>query len=143
MQDSVMSQVVAFPEVALPIRNVLNNKGFSQKLHDNIQQIISATYVVLATIQSNEILAVDQEKLKKMSIGFYSIYEVFSRVAEPVIMTLMIYGFILYAIDKNGKGLTRIKQGAYSFLGITLLPDAFELLRWIGHMIHDVVKGGF
>ena len=67
--------------------------------------------------------------------GFENILDIFTAIAEPILWFYALTACILMATKNKDSGIQKLKQVAYAYAGIALLPTFFALLRWLSEMI--------
>jgi len=67
--------------------------------------------------------------------GFTTIIDIFTAIAEPILWFYALTACILMATKSKNVGLDRLKQVAYAYAGIALLPTFFAFLRWVSEII--------
>lgn len=137
-EDKQMLQVQVYPVEACPIQHTINSK-YSDK--GELWKLGLFAFMSAVFTNSNVTFAETKEATQKMAEAWDKLYEVISIVCDPIFAGLYIYAFILYAMDsRERKGLALLKQLTFAFLGITLLPQLFDLLRWFGKMLGSVIS---
>lgn len=125
---------IPFPSSAPFIRSrVVEGK---HKHKDHVYKIIYAS--LAAGLTPTQAFAAEKG-IEGLADIFYKIYDILTILAEPVLMGLFVYGFILYAMEKQQVGMKRIKAAGFAYIGIVMLPGIFKLLRWVGIMLRDAV----
>ena len=92
------------------------------------------SYSGTASASSN---AKDAEKIRQ---GFSEILDLFTAIAEPILWFYALTACILMATKSKDAGLNRLKQVAYAYGAIALLPTFFALIRWIADMIKGSIQ---
>lgn len=73
--------------------------------------------------------------------GFMDIVDIFTAIAEPILWFYALIGFIMMATGKSkDAGWNRIKNVGYAYIGISMLPTMFQMLRWISNIIRSSIS---
>lgn len=85
--------------------------------------------------------AVAETGADQLRDGFSEILDVLTAVAEPVLWFYALIGCIMIATGKSkDSGWEKLKQVGYAYLGISLLPAFFALLRWLSNLIQGSIS---
>lgn len=71
--------------------------------------------------------------------GFEQLLDVFTAIAEPILWFYALTACILMATKSKQAGWDRLKQVAYAYAGITLLPTFFAFIRYIAVIIKESI----
>lgn len=83
--------------------------------------------------------ATSTESAEKIRVGFGEILEVFTALAEPILWFYALTACILMVTKNKEIGWNRLKQVAYAYAAIALLPTFFSFLRWIADMLKGAI----
>jgi len=115
----------------------------SGELEENRKSLIRA---VVATIFSSSVM-VNLSKhthanvgAEDIRIGFSEILDIFTAIAEPILWFYALTACVLMATKNKEAGWQRLKQVAYAYAAIALLPTFFALLRWMSDMIQNSIS---
>lgn len=96
---------------------------------------------VMTMILSNAgIASADDGQAEKIRQGFSKILDVFTAIAEPILWFYALTACILMATKSKEAGWNRLKQVAYAYAAIALLPTFFAMLRWIAELIKGSIQ---
>lgn len=91
----------------------------------------------LLLLTPTPVLAGNQDKVEEIRSGFEQLLDIFTALAEPVLWFYALTACIMIATKNKDSGFNRLKQVAYAYAAIALLPTFFALLRWVS----DIIKG--
>ncbi len=72
--------------------------------------------------------------------GFTQLLDVFTAISEPILWFYALTACILMATKNKQAGLDRLKQVAYAYGAIALLPTFFAFVRFIANIIKHSVN---
>ena len=81
-----------------------------------------------------------EQNVDKIREGFDTILDVFTALAEPILWFYALTACILIATKNKDTGINRLKQVAYAYTAIALLPTFFALIRWVAELIKGAVQ---
>lgn len=79
------------------------------------------------------------DKVEKIRTEFETILDIFTALAEPVLWFYALTACIMIATKNKDAGFNRLKQVAYAYAAIALLPTFFALLRWVSGLIKGAI----
>lgn len=86
------------------------------------------------------VMAESNTNVEKIRDGFGELLDVFTALAEPILWFYALTACILIATKNKDNGFNRLKQVAYAYAAIALLPTFFVMLRWIAEMIKGAIQ---
>ena len=79
------------------------------------------------------------DKAEKIRGEFEVLLDIFTALAEPILWFYALTACIMIATKNKDAGFNRLKQVAYAYAGIALLPTLFSLLRWVSGLIGGAI----
>ena len=115
-----------------------SRKGFIDKMVDLILPATIMTKLTWAT--ATHAFAQSTAKAEDIRAGFETLLDVFTAIAEPILWFYALTACIMIATKNKNAGFDRLKQVAYAYAGIALLPTFFSFLRWIAELLKGAIS---
>lgn len=113
-------------------------KGAVQKM----LHLLLPTSVAVLSYSSTASASSNKASADEIRKGFSEILDLFTAIAEPILWFYALTACILMATKSKDAGLNRLKQVAYAYGAIALLPTFFALIRWVADMIKGSIQFG-
>ena len=114
-----------------------SRKKFVHNLSDWFVTAVIANHVMSTPKAMAEGTDVNVDRIRE---GFGTILDVFTALAEPILWFYALTACILIATKNKETGLNRLKQVAYAYAAIALLPTFFAVIRWVAELIKGAVQ---
>lgn len=145
LRDSKMSeQQIEYAKVMEQVRSTFFKKISWLPLPILLSTVYMMKLTSISYAAGTEVVTVSNKAIgsaDKIRSGFTQLIDIATAVAEPILWFYALTACILMATGRNKElGWGRLKQVAYAYVGISLLPTIFSLLRYVGRIMAQALS---